>query len=159
MLKQRNFQYTNPLYTICGNYRWTIKTMNLKVENTELENPNWNGIKTELNKMDGIKNGYLILENDKGDYIQCAGQSEMLTVEYRLNSEPKFKHYVIGKGKNKSPIKVSWVVLQTKVGEIMIHEEEVLNLKDAELIFKEFYEEQTIPTELNKRNVTKLHVK
>jgi len=133
--------------------------MNFKADNSELKNPDWNGIKTELKKLDGITNGYLILENDNGDYIQCAGQTEMLTIEYRLNSKPKFKHYVIGKGKNKSPLKVNWTVLRTTVGEIMVHNEEVLNLDDAELIFKEYYENQTVPIELNKRNVTKLHVK
>ena len=133
--------------------------MDLKTQKTELKNINWDGIKTELIKLDGIENGYLILENDNGDYIQCAGQPKMLTVEYRLNSKPNFKHYVIGKGKDKSPMKVSWIALQNNLGPIMVHKEEVLNLKDAELIFKEYYEKQTIPTELNKRNVTKLHVK
>ena len=91
--------------------------------------------------------------------FQCAGQPKMLTVEYRLNSKPNFKHYVIGKGKDKSPMKVSWIALQNNVGPIMVHKEEVLNLKDAELIFKEFFENQTIHSDLNKRNVTKLHLK
>ncbi|WP_420322196.1 hypothetical protein [Flagellimonas sp.] len=133
--------------------------MDLKTQKAELKSINWDGIKSELNKLDGIENGYLTLENDNGDYIQCAGNKSMLTVEYRLNSKPNFKHYVIGKGKDKSPMKVSWSVLQTNVGEIMVHKEEVLDLKDAELIFKEFYETQAIPSELNKRNVTKLHLK
>lgn len=132
--------------------------MNLKTEKSEWKNPNWNEIKTELNKLDGIENGYLILENDNGDYVQCAGNLNMLTVEYRLNSKTNFKHYVIGKGKDISPMKVKWSILQTNVGKIMVHKEEVLNLKYAQLIFKEFYENQTIPSELNKRNVTKLHV-
>jgi len=54
---------------------------------------------------------------------------------------------------------VSWVVLQTIFGNIIVHKVEVLNVKDAELIYKEFYEDQTIPKTLNKRNVTKLHLK
>lgn len=132
--------------------------MDLKTQKSELKNINWDGIKTELNKLDGIENGYLILGNNNGDYIQCAGNPNMLTVEYRVNSKPNLKHYVIGKGKNISPMKVSWIALQNNVGPIMVHKEEVLNLKDAELIFKEFFENQTIPSELNKRNVTKLHV-
>ena len=43
--------------------------MDLKTQKAELKNINWDGIKTELNKLDGIENGYLILENDNGDYI------------------------------------------------------------------------------------------
>ena len=131
--------------------------MNLKANNTELKNPNWLGIKSALNELDGKINGHLILENKNGDYIQCAGWMEKMTVEYRINSKPKFKHFVIGKGGNKSPLKVEWICLQTAVGEIMVHKEEVLNIKDAEFIFKEFYKNNSIPTDLNKRNVTKLH--
>ncbi|NRR93381.1 hypothetical protein HSX10_17540 [Winogradskyella undariae] len=134
------------------------RIMDLKTQKAELKSINWDGIKNELNKLDGIGNGYLTLENDNGDYIQCAGNPSMLTVEFRLNSKPNFKHYVLGKGKDKSPMKVSWIALQNNVGPIMVHKEEVLNIKDAEWIFKEFFENQTIPTELNKRNVTKLHL-
>jgi len=132
--------------------------MHLKAEKSELKNPDWDDIKTELNRFDGIESGYLILESDDGDYVQCAGNASTLTIEYRLNSAPKFKHFVLGKGKGISPLKVRWTVLQTNVGEIMVHQEEVLNIKDAELIFKAFYQDQTIPSNLNKRNVTKLHV-
>ena len=132
--------------------------MNLKTQTTELKDINWDAIKTELNKLDGTENGFLALENDNGDYVQCAGNTSILTIEYRLNSNPNFKHYVVGKGKDKNPMKVSWVALQNNVGPIMVHKEEVLNIKDAEWVFKEFFENQTIPAELNKRNVTKLHL-
>ena len=132
--------------------------MILKTNKKELKKLDWNQIETEINNLGSKNCGYLILENDNGDYIQCAGDSEMLTVEYRIHTKSKFKHYVIGKGENKSPLKVNWVFLQTDAGGIMIHKEEVLNLKEANLIFKAFFEKQIIPTELNKRNVTKLHL-
>ncbi len=132
--------------------------MNLTTENKELESPKWKLIQDELNKLDGKKNGYLILENNNGDYVQCAGRPEMLTVEYRFNSESNFRHYVIGKGEDRSPLTVSWVILKTNVGEIMVHKEEVLKLQDAEIVFREFYKNQKLPIEFKKRNVTKLHL-
>ena len=132
--------------------------MQLTTHNTKLENPTWDVIKTELDKLDGINNMFLILENENGDYVQCAGSPNSLTVEYRINSNPNFKHFVIGKGGEKSPLKVNWKVILTNSGQIMVHEEEVLNLADAEIIFREFFTKELIPIEYNKRNVTKLHL-
>ncbi len=131
--------------------------MNLRANNTELKNPQWNDIICAFDRLDGRDNGHICLESKNGDYVQCAGWREKLTVEYRLNAKPKFKHYVIGKAEGKSPLKVSWVLLQTSGG-IMVHKEEVLTIDDAEFVFKEFYKNNAIPSGLNKRNVTKLHV-
>jgi hypothetical protein len=116
-------------------------------------------IEVELNKLNGKINQFVILANELGDYVQCAGQSDQFALEYRLNTTPKFKHYVLGRGQNVSPLKVNWVLLQTAIGAMRVHTEEVLNLNDAELIFRSFYEERTIQAEFNKRNVTKLHLR
>ena len=127
--------------------------MNLETLDGIIKNPNWGKILENLNH---VKGGFVNLENLNGDYIQCAGHESALTIEYRINLRPGFKHFVIGKGENKSPLKVNWRILNTKVGEIMVHEEEVLKLEDAKIVFKEFFENNRIPENLNKRNITKM---
>ncbi|MEP0458742.1 hypothetical protein [Nonlabens sp.] len=119
-----------------------------------MQNPSWNFIQ------DAIKNivTHLILTNKNGDYVQCIGNAQELIIEYRVNSNLKFKHFVIGRGENISPLKVTWVVLQTTSGEIMVQQEEILNISDAEIVFEEFYNNNTISGNFNKRNVTKLYL-
>ncbi|WP_405370133.1 hypothetical protein [Nonlabens sp. Asnod2-A12] len=128
--------------------------MHLSGHNIQLKNPSWNFIQAAIKSIVT----HLILTNKNGDYVQCIRNAQELIIEYRVNSNSKFKHFVIGRGENKSPLKVTWIVIQTTSGEIMVQQEEILKFSDAELIFKEFYNNNSISGNFNKRNVTKLHL-
>jgi hypothetical protein len=71
----------------------------------------------------------------------------------------KFKHFVIGKGQNKSAINTVWSQIDCRVGPILIHENEVLTIIDSIEIFKAFYNNEVLPSTYKKRNVTKQYKK
>ncbi|GLX70255.1 hypothetical protein [Paenibacillus glycanilyticus] len=73
-------------------------------------------------------------------YIQCAGSSKEMTIEWREGSESGFRHFVIGRHaliKIKRRIKYSG-------GNIIIKSNEVLHFEDARLLFKVFFEQTDI---------------
>ena len=133
--------------------------MKLTTQNFNLSNPTLTQVEEQLNKLNRQLNTFVILENSENSYVQCAGNSHRLTVEYREHSQSNFKHFVIGKGENKSPLRTTWVILPTGVGSLQIHQEEILSMEEASLIFKAFLLKLPLPDGLKKRNVTKLHKK
>lgn len=130
--------------------------MELSSEISNLSDPTWDLIEKELHSLDGKNNGFITLANRNEDFVQVAGNQNHLTIEYRNNLENGFKHYVLGLGGNKSPLKVTWISLETTIGNIRIHKEEVMNIDDAVAVFKEFFLNGSLPDRYNKRNITKL---
>lgn len=121
----------------------------------EILNPTWEKIEKSLRSLNGTSKSFFILESESGDYIQCAGQPEKLALEYRIFDSGKFKHFVLAKRELKNSSQIIWTTIECKVGPIRIHENEVMNIEDAIMIFKSFYESFSVPTEITKRNVTK----
>lgn len=93
------------------------------------------------------------IEDNKGNYMQCAGEGQSLTVELRMRNLIDFKHYVIGKA---SQSKV-WATIQCAVGPIRVLEHEVLSTEDAKKLLILFNDHRDIPPFFIKRNVTKLY--
>ncbi len=110
-----------------------------------------------LDRLNGQDVTMLRLEDNNGDYVQCIGTKLRMTIEYRYFLTSGFRHYVLGKGKDKSPLKVSWAIINTQKNEVRVHNDEILDLDDARMVFLQFYKEKSIPETLKKRNVTKLH--
>lgn len=123
------------------------------------ENAAWNQIQQALLQIHPTTKSFFVLTNPgTGSYIQCAGSAERLTVEMRRYDAYSFKHFIIGKGGNKSPLNVTWATIESKAGAIQVHDAEVLNVTDAETLFYSFYTTGDVPEVYTKRNVTKLHV-
>ena len=108
-------------------------------------------IENFLNKLDPDKSPYMILEGKNGDYIQCAGSKERLTVEVRFYTDVSFKHYRVGKNYNSSV----WYKIICKVGPIRVLENEVLVQEELLDLFKYFYTDNDIIPTYSKRNITK----
>lgn len=125
-----------------------------------IEKPDWFYINNALLEIDPVSKSFFVLtDTTTGSYIQCAGGYDRLTVEFREYTNGLFKHYVIGKmNNNPSPLKVTWTTIICKIGQIMVHETEVLNISDALILFQSFLEGCEFPYTFSKRNVTKLHI-
>ncbi len=108
-----------------------------------------------LEQLNSTTNSYVILESEY-DYMQCAGDIHNLTIEVRVyNHDKSFRHYTLGR---KEMSKV-WHIIKCKVGPIWVLAHENLSLDDAKIVFNHFYNNNEIPPDYNKRNVTKYHVK
>lgn len=126
----------------------------------EIENVSWDYIHQALLQIHPSTKSFFILTDPiTGSYIQCAGSAERLVVELRKYSDDAFKHYVIGKGANKSPLKVTWATVESKAGAIQVHDSEVLNIRDAQTLFHSFFFSEEVPGAYSRRNVTRLHQK
>ena len=108
-------------------------------------------VKNSLNKIEAYDYPYLILVKENGNYIQCTGDRNRLTIKIRFFSNNSFKHFVIGK-KEQSKV---WVTIANKIGPIRVLFHEVLNIDDAVIVFNEFYDNGIISNDFNKRNITK----
>jgi hypothetical protein len=118
-------------------------------------NPQWDYILSSLQSIDPIKKAYFILENNTSSYIQCTGSNEKLCVELREVTENKFQHFVIGRVQNKNSFPVVWTIIHTKVGPIRVHQNEVLDITDAIMLFELFYQGKNLPNKYNQRNITR----
>ncbi len=123
----------------------------------DIEDPSWAEIDDCLTKLNINERSHVILDNGIDGYIQCAGSTLEMMVEYRMTRNNAFKHYMLGFGGNRSPLGITWVHLKTGVGQIAIQREEVLTGSDGIRIFRSFHNAEGIPDDFTKRNVTKLH--
>ena len=133
-----------------------IFTEDNNIDTIDTQNPDWNRIDISLKLIDPLIKSFFILTNDLGSYIQCAGSKDRLTIELReCENQNSFKHFVIGKGENTSPLNTIWTQIDCRVGPIRIHDNEVLTIKDAIDLFRAFFNDEKIPLTYKKRNVTK----
>jgi len=94
---------------------------------------------------------YLIFEHNNGDYLQIAGSTELLTVEYRVFDNLSFKHFVIGM----KEIERTWCIIKSGIGDIVVLKNELLNAQIAIEIVKMFSNSININEKFNSRNITK----
>ncbi len=128
------------------------------INSIETQNPDWERIEYSLKLIDPLRKAFYVLTNDTGSYIQCAGSKERLTIEIREYENKKdFKHFVIGKDEDISPLKTVWTQIECRVGPIRIHDSEVLNINDAIVVFQAFFKKEKLPMIYKKRNVTRQH--
>lgn len=129
------------------------------IQPIETENAAWSHIQHALSKLHpATKSFFVLTDPGTGSYVQCTGSAERLTVELRKYASNGFRHYVIGKGGNKSPLKVVWTTIESKAGTIQVHDTEVLNIANAVALFHSFYTTGDVPEAFTKRNVTKLYL-
>ncbi len=117
----------------------------------------WPHVERYLNRLDAASHSYCHLTDTRtGSYIQCAGSARRCTVEMRTMSAPDtdFRHYVLGKGPMKSPMKTIWDEIINTGYSIRVHDSEVLTSADAVALFHAFMDGRELQSYL-KRNVTK----
>jgi hypothetical protein len=116
---------------------------------------NFNQVKSYLNRLDPINSPFIILESVNGNYLQCVGDKNKLSIEVRFYSDDIFKHYVIGtKDQSKT-----WDIIKCKVGPIRVLKHEVFKIDDAIKIYESFFDNGIVPETYNKRNITKMFIK
>jgi hypothetical protein len=109
-------------------------------------------VETLVKNLDAWNNPYLIIENNKGDYMQCMGGDDGFVVEVRFQGDGKFEHFVVG---NKEMSKV-WHEVTGTVGPVRVLGHEVLQRSDAEKLLKFFLSTSEVENSYNKRNITKM---
>lgn len=124
-------------------------------ETKEIEMHDWQSIDKHISTLNGDSISFCILESPNGDYIQCAGSVDKMTIELRIYNNSSFKHYRLGYITKKKLFKNVWSTIDCKVGPIRVHDNEVLELSDALSIFKGFFIGNNLTKEYNRRNITK----
>jgi hypothetical protein len=109
-------------------------------------------IATLLSNLDGWNNAYVIIENEKGDYMQTMGGDNGFVVEVRFQGEGKFKHFVVGYPE----MSKVWHNIQGSSGPVPVLGHEVLQRSDVETLFKFFLTTSEVKSGYNKRNITKI---
>lgn len=153
-MKYRCFRNT---FNVSRNNRMTLTEDDI-VQPLETTNASWVAIEESLHRMDSYSKSYVVLTDlESGSFLQCAGSSTRLSIELRIYTNQSFKHYVIGKSRNRSPLSVTWSSIECKVGPIQVHDSEILTIDDALKIFSRFYTVKDAPVDYSKRNVTKMY--
>ena len=131
-------------------------TLLISPEAREMEHVSWSETALALARLEPATCPAVVLsETASGSYIQCAGSRERLTVELREFKGEQFKHFVIGRANDKGWHEVVWDEIQCSVSPVRVHDTEVLQLEDAVVLFKCFFERIEIPTHYRMRNATR----
>lgn len=128
-IKDLHSMFSSPVhYSREGTPGWKIK--------------NWDAANKLLSYLDPKVRSFAIFERDDRSYVQCAGAKRGLTVEARVyGKRGKFKHYRFGRGEPVGRM----VSIRCSVGPIRVDETQLLQLRDARIIMRQFLEEGTFP--------------
>jgi hypothetical protein len=112
---------------------------------------NWVSANAHLKRLDPDKRNYAIFAFADGSYVQCLGRKTALTVEARVyDSQRLFKHWVFGKG----PISGRTTVVGGAAGQVTVDFSQVLRMRDARLIIRQFLETRSFPERYYREDVT-----
>ena len=119
----------------------------------DIEDASWPNIVGALERMEAGHRSYVILIVNDRNFVQTLGNRDALVVEWRTTSEDMMSHYVLGR---KGSVKTELQCVAGSAGssEVVLHRE-VLDLTDALIIFRSFYEHQKVPDAYHLRNITK----
>ena len=119
----------------------------------DIENVSWHQIGGGLERIVAGHRSFVVLVVDDQNFVQTLGNRDALVVEWRTKSEDMMSHYVLGrKGSGKAELQcVSGSAGNSEV----VLAREVLDLTDALIIFRSFYEHQKVPDAYLLRDITK----
>jgi hypothetical protein len=111
----------------------------------------WETANKLLSYLEPERRHYAIFELPEGSYAQCLGSKTELTVEVRVvGANGTFTHWVLGKGlpcgRNRQVGPAS--------GRVTVDETQVLTMRDARLIIRQFLESRTFPDKYHRQDVT-----
>lgn len=110
--------------------------------------PDWSEVEARLDEL-GVSD-FAILENQRGDYVQCAGSADAVTVECRVWAGAGFHHWVAGAQRaDTEPGHISG-----PDGPIAVRGYEVLQAPDVVKIFRAFFDSGVRHTRYRWRDIT-----
>jgi len=111
----------------------------------------WETANNLLAQLDPQRRHYAIFELPDGSYVQCLGSKKALTVEARAyHAGGRFTHWVFGKG---APCGLR-TEAGGRLGIVTIDRTQVLQMRDARLIIRQFLETRTFPKQYHQQDVT-----
>lgn len=107
----------------------------------------WETANKLLSYLNPEKNIFVIFELSDNSYIQCFGSKTELTVEARVYENQKnYEHWVFAKGElNHKKVK-----LGKEDNFVEVDSSEVLKMRDARIIIKQFLEERSFTEKYSK---------
>ena len=119
----------------------------------DIENASWHQIAGELERIEAGHRSFVILALDHQNFVQTLGNRDALVVEWRTTSEDMMSHYVLGR-KGSCQTELQCIAGSCGNSEV-VFAREVLDLTDALIIFRAFYEHQKVPDAYHLRDITK----
>jgi len=111
----------------------------------------WDTANKLLNYFDPARRPFAIFTLSDNSYVQALGEKTRLTVEAReYYSNGSFAHWVFGRGEpvgKQEQIKVS-------TGVTTVDSTQLLAMRDARVIIRQFLETRTFPTTYHRQDVT-----
>lgn len=104
-----------------------------------------------LGYLNAVRNHFVVFELPDHSYIQCLGSKTALTVECRqFGTNSSFSHWVFGKGQLTG--KSTSVGPETDA--VSVDESQVLALRDARVLIRQFLETRTFPERYTRTDVS-----
>lgn len=102
----------------------------------KIDNPMKEQVAEELDLLDGVDKTFLILENNKGNYIQVGGGADEFTVEVRIYSSAEdFRHW---KAEKKDVNSAELKMLYIGGMDVRVIERQVLDIYMVQRLFESF---------------------
>jgi hypothetical protein len=130
------------------------KSFRLSVESEpDIENASWHHVVDALERMEAGHRSFVVLIVDEQNFVQTLGNRDALVVEWRTTANDVMSHYVLGR---KGSVKTEPQCVPGSAGnvEVVLHRE-VLDLTDALIIFRSFYEQTKVPDAYHLRDISK----
>lgn len=104
-----------------------------------------------LARLEPSRRSYAIFTRPDGSYVQCAGGTKRMTVEYRVvEPDGRLRHYVVGL----APVQGQLTQISCTVGPIELDLSQLLKLDHARTVVRAFLETGAIPDSFTATDVT-----
>src|SRR5262245_11507410 len=131
-----------------------VTSFRLSVESDpDIENASWHNIVSALERMEAGHRSFVVLIVNDRNFVQTLGNRDALVVEWRTTSEDVMSHYVLGR-KGSAKTELHCIPGSGGNSEVVL-QREVLDLTDALIIFRSFYEHQKVPDAYHLRDITR----
>jgi len=114
-------------------------------------NPDASDIDHYLSKLHPVKHSFVILEDNKGGFVQCAGAKLILVLDFHTVARGKHRQFVLRKD---AVLEDAKSMVNCKCGPVQVHRNERLDLKDAREVFLAFLTTRNVPKSFFRREIT-----
>jgi hypothetical protein len=120
-------------------------------DGSEMKMPDWNVANWQLRYLDPSRRPFMVFALPNGSFIQCLGSKQRLTVEAReCRPDGSFTHWVFGRGRpQREPVQI-----KVSTGQVTLDVSQVLTMRQARPIIRQFLETRTFPAEFHRQDVT-----
>jgi len=110
----------------------------------------WDTARKLLSYLHRERNPFVIFSLLDESYIQCFGSMTRLTVEAREFFDGGFRHWVFGRG----PLRGEVEQVEALTGTVTVDVSQILRMRDARLIIREFLEHRRFLDAYERRDVS-----